>query len=98
KIWYRWNDTSGVKIDRPRLRLPSGKVIDPARFVSNDTRFYADERGALWITKEDGKIHRLNFNKNGAATVYSFPTEVKLLGLLYSDDWRGGGRLVARYD
>src|SRR5262249_11658927 len=37
KIWYRWNygsGESGLKIDKPRLRLPSGKEIDLARYVS----------------------------------------------------------------
>jgi len=76
KHWYRWNDTSGVKIDRPRLRLPSGKEIDLARFVSSDTRLYPDERCVLWVAKEDGKIYRLQLNGDGAATVDSFPTDV----------------------
>jgi signal transduction histidine kinase/ligand-binding sensor domain-containing protein len=76
KIWYRWNwASSGVKIDKPRLRLPSGKEIDLARYVSTDARLYKDERGVLWIAKGDHNIYRLDLYRNGALTVESFPTD-----------------------
>lgn len=78
KIWYRWNSGPGesmVRIDKPRLRLQSGKEIDLARYVSTDARLYIDERGVLWIAKADRKIYRLNLDGNGAFTVESFPTD-----------------------
>jgi signal transduction histidine kinase len=63
-----------VKIDKPRLRLPSGKEIDLARYVSTDARLYIDERNVLWIAKGDRNIYRLDLSGNGALTVESFPT------------------------
>jgi signal transduction histidine kinase len=78
KIWYRWNygpGESGVKIDKPRLRLGNGQEIDLARYVSTDARLYTDERGVLWIAKGDRKIYRFDLNGNDAFTVASFPTD-----------------------
>ena len=75
RIWYRWNYGSGVRIDKPRLRLPSGKKINLARYVSTDARLYNDERGVLWMAKGDRNIYRLDLYGNGALTVESFPTD-----------------------
>jgi signal transduction histidine kinase/ligand-binding sensor domain-containing protein len=82
KIWYRGNDRSWVKIDKPRLRLENGREIHLARYVSADARFYLDERGVLWIAKTDRyniytdrNIYRLDLKGNGALTVESFPTD-----------------------
>jgi signal transduction histidine kinase len=75
KVWYRWNHGSRVKIDKPRLRLPSGKEFDIARYVSTDASLYKDERGVLWVAKGDRNINRLGLSENGALTVESFPTD-----------------------
>ena len=75
KIWYRWNNGSGVKIDKPRTRLESGQEIDLARYVSTDAWLYKDERGVFWIAKANRNIYRINFNGAGAPTVERFPTD-----------------------
>jgi signal transduction histidine kinase/ligand-binding sensor domain-containing protein len=104
KIWYRLNQGSGVKIDKPRLRLSSGREVDLAGYVSTDAHLYKDERGSLWMARADHNLYRLDFAGNGTPTVERFPTDADYgvthtlmmsdgKGSLWLGTWEKMGRL-----
>ncbi|MDQ3710686.1 MAG: histidine kinase [Acidobacteriota bacterium] len=75
----QWKDGVDFPVARPVLQLRSGKEIDAAEFLDQPLEnesfmsLYEDEKGFLWVVKNDEFLHRADPNKFSAEKPENFP-------------------------